>query len=93
MNISIIPDPVLKRIVIRDSGIGMGKKDLVSNLGTIARSGTQEFLNNLEKNGQEKTGENLIGQVSRSCHFQTCSISSRLDRDGIVSAAPFRPMN
>lgn len=65
LNISIIPDKAGKRIVIRDSGVGMTKKDLVANLGTIARSGTQEFVETLEKKGQQGKGENLIGQVRR----------------------------
>ena len=47
-------------LVISDSGIGMNDEDLVNHLGTIARSGTKHFLQNLS--GQAKTDSNLIGQ-------------------------------
>ena len=47
-------------ITIKDSGIGMSKKDLQDNLGTIARSGTKNFLSKLS--GDAKKDSNLIGQ-------------------------------
>ena len=58
-NISIRADPDKKVIVITDTGIGMTKKDLVKNLGTIAKSGTAEFLQALESKADES---HLIGQ-------------------------------
>ena len=47
-------------LIISDTGIGMNKQDLIENLGTIARSGTKNFLNNLS--GDDKKDSQLIGQ-------------------------------
>lgn len=47
-------------LTIRDSGIGMSKKDFKDNLGTIARSGTKNFLSKMS--GDAKKDSNLIGQ-------------------------------
>ncbi|AFI31347.1 molecular chaperone HtpG [Borrelia crocidurae] len=49
-----------KSITIKDNGIGMNREDLISHLGTIAKSGTKEFINNLKKD--EKKAASLIGQ-------------------------------
>lgn len=52
-------DPTAKTLTIADNGIGMNRQELIENLGTIARSGTAAFMQQLE-NKQE--GANLIGQ-------------------------------
>ncbi len=47
-------------VTIRDNGIGMSRDEVVENLGTIAKSGTAQFLK--EMSGDEKKDANLIGQ-------------------------------
>ncbi len=47
-------------LTVADTGIGMNEEDLIAHLGTIARSGTKNFLNQLS--GDAKKDSNLIGQ-------------------------------
>lgn len=48
------------QIIISDNGIGMDEDEIVKNIGTIARSGTANFLENIS--GDKKKDSNLIGQ-------------------------------
>ena len=58
--IDIVANKEAKTLTIKDSGIGMNEEDLMNNLGTIAKSGTKAFLENLT--GDQKKDSNLIGQ-------------------------------
>ena len=58
--IDIVANKEAKTLIIKDSGIGMNEEDLMNNLGTIAKSGTKAFLENLT--GDQKEDSNLIGQ-------------------------------
>lgn len=53
-------DPAARTVTVRDNGIGMSRDEVVANLGTIARSGTAEFVRNLSGDQQKDAG--LIGQ-------------------------------
>jgi molecular chaperone HtpG len=58
--ISLTTDDKAKTLTIQDYGIGMTRDELVKNLGTIAHSGSKQFLKALGENGAKNS--NLIGQ-------------------------------
>ncbi|MDB5296496.1 MAG: htpG [Phycisphaerales bacterium] len=59
--IRLIPDEKAKTLTVRDNGIGMSRDQVVEHLGTIAKSGTKAFLENL-KQAETKDRPELIGQ-------------------------------
>ncbi|MDB4638158.1 ATP-binding protein, partial [bacterium] len=60
LEISILPDSDAKTLTIADTGVGMTRDELVQNLGTIAHSGSREFLSKLSQEKQPDVS--LIGQ-------------------------------
>ena len=60
LSIHIESDKDAGTLTIRDNGIGMTRDEVVANLGTIAKSGTADFLKNLS--GDQKKDSRLIGQ-------------------------------
>jgi len=60
LRIRISFDTEAKTLTISDNGIGMTREEIVNNLGTIAKSGTREFLSRLT--GDQKKDSHLIGQ-------------------------------
>nr|QQL94695.1 heat shock protein 90 beta family member 1 [Lateolabrax maculatus] len=63
LTIKIKSDKEKNMLHITDTGIGMTKEDLVKNLGTIAKSGTSEFLNQMtEMQSDAQSTSELIGQ-------------------------------
>jgi molecular chaperone HtpG len=60
LKIQVSFDEAAKTITITDNGIGMNRDEVVQNLGTIAKSGTREFLARLT--GDQKKDAHLIGQ-------------------------------
>ncbi|XP_050505552.1 endoplasmin [Diabrotica virgifera virgifera] len=62
MNIRIKADKESGMLHITDTGIGMTKQDLVNNLGTIAKSGTAEFLSKMQNADTSQDMNDMIGQ-------------------------------
>lgn len=60
LRISIAVDADRKTITVTDNGIGMSRDEVIQHLGTIARSGTGEFLSRMT--GDQRNDANLIGQ-------------------------------
>ena len=60
LKISVDYDEKNRTVTIADNGIGMDRDDIINNIGTIARSGTKEFLTKLS--GDEAKDAHLIGQ-------------------------------
>jgi molecular chaperone HtpG len=60
LQIEIELDAKAKTIVIRDNGIGMNKKEVIANIGTIAQSGTAKFIEKMKETDEHDAS--LIGQ-------------------------------
>ena len=60
LEINLNTDESAKQLIIQDFGIGMDQDELIKNLGTIAHSGSKEFLEALQSNGEKN--EALIGK-------------------------------
>jgi molecular chaperone HtpG len=60
LNVRLLVDKEARTLTVADTGIGMNREDVVENLGTIARSGTSQFVRNLS--GDAKKDVSLIGQ-------------------------------
>jgi len=60
LEVRVLYDAQARTLTIRDNGIGMSEHEAVEHLGTIAKSGTRDFVAKLE--GEQKNDANLIGQ-------------------------------
>lgn len=60
LRIRVSLDKEARTVTIADNGVGMSRDEVVANIGTIARSGTREFLDRLT--GDQKKDASLIGQ-------------------------------
>ncbi len=60
LKLTIEIDKATRRLILNDNGIGMSQEEVIANLGTIAKSGTKEFLSSLT--GDKAKDTQLIGQ-------------------------------
>jgi molecular chaperone HtpG len=60
LKIRVSFDKDAKTVILEDNGIGMNRDDVITHLGTIAKSGTADFMKNLS--GDQKKDSHLIGQ-------------------------------
>ena len=76
-DIHIALDKKKRTITISDNGIGMSKDDLVNNLGTIARSGSKDFMSKV-KEAKEKGNIDIIGQFGVG-FYSAFMVASKID--------------
>ncbi|WP_328456318.1 MULTISPECIES: molecular chaperone HtpG [unclassified Amycolatopsis] len=62
LHITIESDPAGRTLTVRDNGIGMTRDDVVALIGTIAKSGTADFLAKLKEAKDAAASQDLIGQ-------------------------------
>ncbi|WP_410605940.1 molecular chaperone HtpG [Amycolatopsis sp. lyj-90] len=62
LHIEIDTDSENRTLTVRDNGIGMSRDDVVALIGTIAKSGTAEFLKKLKETKDSAASQDLIGQ-------------------------------
>ncbi|MBN2341472.1 MAG: molecular chaperone HtpG [Deltaproteobacteria bacterium] len=87
--IRIEPDTQNRTLTISDNGIGMTHDEVITNIGTIARSGTHELIKSLEKQKTEKLPAELIGRFGvgfYSCLMVADSVSLTTRKAGEETA-------
>jgi molecular chaperone HtpG len=62
LSIRIEPDREARTLSIIDNGVGMTRQEVIKNIGTIARSGTKEFLSAVKEAKRKEVAPELIGQ-------------------------------
>jgi molecular chaperone HtpG len=62
LHITIESDPAERTLTVRDNGVGMTRDDVVALIGTIAKSGTADFLDKLKEAKDAAASQDLIGQ-------------------------------
>lgn len=84
LKIRITMDSENKTLTISDNGIGMTEEEVIQNLGTIAKSGTAEFLKQLNKD--QKNASNLIGQFGVG-FYSSFIVASKVTVDSLAAGS------
>ncbi|GLT20986.1 chaperone protein HtpG [Zoogloea oryzae] len=87
LKIRVAYDKTARTLTIADNGIGMSRDEVVTNLGTIAKSGTKEFFGKLT--GDQKKDAHLIGQFGvgfYSAFIVADKVTVRTRRAGLAAA-------
>lgn len=84
LEINIDIDGEKKTITISDNGIGMTKDELISNLGTIARSGSKQFVEKIQSSSaaSSRDGDGIIGQFGVG-FYSSFMVSDRVTVDSL----------
>jgi molecular chaperone HtpG len=77
LRIGLETDKRRRSLTVHDNGIGMTKEEMVQNLGTIARSGTQEFLRLMKDRKDQSLPPELIGQFGVG-FYSTFMVAERI---------------
>ena len=75
LGVTVRIDPEQSRLIVEDNGIGMTRDEMIDALGTIARSGTRNFL---DANAETDAAKNLIGQFGVG-FYAAFMIADRVD--------------
>lgn len=77
LEINIVADKQNKTLTVQDTGIGMSKDELINNLGTIAKSGTKQFIESLTDSSKNDNYK-LIGQFGVG-FYSVFLVANRVD--------------
>ena len=93
LEINLFTDDKKNTLTIVDNGIGMSKDELVSNLGTIARSGSKQFVESLrsggggaEQSGTQTATEGIIGQFGVG-FYSSFMVSDSVEVESLPAAS------
>lgn len=81
LEIRIEYDPQEKSVTVRDTGIGMTHNDLIQNLGTIAKSGTTQFIEAIKGGNVNLIGQFGVGFYSTFLAGQKVTVVSKNNND------------